>query len=137
MRFQSVFFVWAIRVNSTVWQGHLGGTGLPTKDGTETTVRNLYCLYSIIQDSMAHPTVNVFLSLSYHLKAMTRIHGRIFSLTQTKSYLKIFRSSLQSHPMFLTLQLLISLVTGQNTVCSIHIGTSIYQYRQVLFTPDY
>ena len=48
---------------------------------------------------MAHPTVNVFLSLSYHLKAMTRIHGRIFSLTQTKSYLKIFRSSLQSHPI--------------------------------------
>ena len=47
-----------------MWTGH---TVLPTKDKTsETTVRNLYCLFSYIQDSLQlYKLVNFFAKSLY------------------------------------------------------------------------
>ena len=72
-------------------------TGLPTKDETsETIVRKLCCLVYLCNFELV-----IFFAKSYKYPLEDNIQGRSFTLRS--SYLKSFRSSLQFHPLWVTL----------------------------------
>ena len=79
-------------------------TGLPTKNETsETTVRNLYCQFPNMHDSLQQ-----YKFLSSIVKSLIKpfkdhIQGRTLILNLESSYLKSFRSSLQSNPLLVTM----------------------------------
>ena len=78
-------------------------TGLPTKDETsQTTLVNLYYLYFIFM-SPCNFKLFFFFAKSFNKPLKYYILGRRHNLNLESSYFKMCLSSLQSHPMRVTL----------------------------------
>ena len=84
----------------SLWQIY---TEVYTIDETsETTIRNFYCLFPLFKIPWNCKPVSFFVKSFYKLlKYNTK--GSWLSLTLESSYFKRFRSSLQSHPLWVTL----------------------------------
>ena len=90
-------------------------TGLPIKDETsETNVRKLYYLFPYLLISFSNKKNNPLENY---------IYGRIHNLALGSSHFKSFRSSLQSHPLWVTLYI------------KIVISVCLYLYPIITQTP--